>query len=85
VYTPFRNNFAPLSFTNLVYLCAVEGTKKCPIYPCSCSLSLKIQTKTVHLPLHPLLKKILDLPLSIAIYHHVSQQKVKLLCMLKNT
>jgi hypothetical protein len=39
VYTPspplLRNDFVPLSFTNLVYSYTMEGNKKCPIYPCT--------------------------------------------------
>jgi hypothetical protein len=32
VYTPFRNDFVPLSFANLVHSYKMEGIKKCPIY-----------------------------------------------------
>jgi hypothetical protein len=46
VYTPFRNDFVPLSFANLLFPHTMEGTKKCPIYPCNPSLKLIFKQKS---------------------------------------
>jgi hypothetical protein len=56
VYIPFRNDFVPVSLASFVYLYAMEGSKRWPIYPCT--HSLKIQTKNCPIyPSIPLLKK----------------------------